>query len=271
MTATGTTVGPGRPVGEVRALLLDLDGTLYASGRAIAGAAQAVQRLRTAGLVLRFLTNTDSKDAREIADAVGALGIAVAPEELFTPLEAARALVSAHPGARALPLLSPRLAVHLTGPVESGPFSHVVVGDVREVLDYPLLDTAFRALRSGAQLIALQRGRYFKRDDGDHIDTGAVVAALEYSSGVEARVVGKPSVDFFAAAATSAGVRLADCMVVGDDATTDVAGGSAAGARTVQVRTGKYADQVREGLLAEADVIVDSVAQLPDLLRETTR
>jgi HAD superfamily hydrolase (TIGR01458 family) len=140
----------------------------------------------------------------------------------------------------------------------------VVVGDVREVLDYPLLDAAFRAVRAGAQLIALQRGRYFKRDDGDHIDTGAVVAALEYAAGVEARVVGKPSVDFFAGAAASAGVPLSDCLVVGDDATTDVAGGRAAGARTVQVRTGKYADQVQEGLPVEADAVVDSVVQLPD-------
>jgi HAD superfamily hydrolase (TIGR01458 family) len=253
----------------VRAVLLDLDGTLYASGRAIEGAAQAVQRLRATGLVLRFLTNTDSRDASEIADAVGALGIPVAPEELFTPLEAARTLVTRQSGARALPLLAPRLAARLTGPAESGPYSHVVVGDVREVLDYPLLDAAFRAVRAGAQLIALQRGRYFKRDDGDHLDTGAVVAALEYAAGVEARVVGKPSVDFFAGAAASAGVPLSDCFVVGDDATTDVVGGRAAGARTVQVRTGKCADQVREGLPMEADAVVDSVSQLPDLLLRT--
>jgi ribonucleotide monophosphatase NagD (HAD superfamily) len=54
--------------------------------------------------------------------------------------------------------------------------------------------------------------------------------------------------------------------VVGDDATTDVAGGRAAGAATVQVRTGKYADQARTGPGEQADVTVDSVADLPALV-----
>jgi ribonucleotide monophosphatase NagD (HAD superfamily) len=54
-------------------------------------------------------------------------------------------------------------------------------------------------------------------------------------------VLGKPSTDFFALAAGSLGVSIQECVVVGDDATTDIAGGREAGARTVQVRTGKYA------------------------------
>jgi HAD superfamily hydrolase (TIGR01458 family) len=259
----------------VRAVLLDLEGTLYASGAALPGAADAVRRLRELGLVLRFLTNTDSRDAEDLARQVTGYGLPVPAEELFTPLEAAAAILAAVPGARALPLLSPRLAGRLTGPTAGAPaaggpadrpYTHVVVGDVQEVLDYALLDEGFRALRAGAELVALQRGRYFKRADGDHIDTGAVVAALEYAAGVPARVVGKPSVDFFAAAAASAGVALAECLIVGDDSATDVAGGRAAKAGTVQVRTGKYADQVREGLAAQADRTVDSIADLPGLL-----
>ncbi|PID54649.1 MAG: TIGR01458 family HAD-type hydrolase, partial [Micrococcales bacterium] len=169
---------------RVRAVLMDLEGTLYASGRAIEGAAQAVQRLREAGTMLRFLTNTDSRDVEDIAESVRQLGIPVAAEELFTPLEAARTLIAGRPGARVLALLPPRLgsqSAGLSGAVaSSGAYTHVVVGDVREVLDYPVLDAAFRAVRAGAELIALQRGRYFMRDDGEHVDTGAVVAALEY-------------------------------------------------------------------------------------------
>ena len=57
-------------------------------------------------------------------------------------------------------------------------------------------------------------------------------------------------------------------MVVGDDATTDIAGGRAAGLRTVQVRTGKYADQRAEGLTGQATHELDSVVGLPGLIRE---
>jgi ribonucleotide monophosphatase NagD (HAD superfamily) len=143
----------------------------------------------------------------------------------------------------------------------------VLVGDCRDVLDYAVLDAAFRAVRAGAELVALQRGRYFRREDGDHLDTGAVVAGLEYSAGVHARVLGKPSTDFFDLAARSLGLSVQECAVVGDDATTDIAGGRDAGARTVQVRTGKYADQHAEGITGSADATIDSIADLPAFLQ----
>ncbi|MDE2773091.1 MAG: HAD-IA family hydrolase [Gemmatimonadota bacterium] len=50
------------------------------------------------------------------------------------------------------------------------------------------------------------------------------MAALEYATGREATIVGKPSPAFFRAAAESMGVDLPDVAVVGDDITTDVAG-----------------------------------------------
>ena len=43
---------------DVRALLIDLDGVLYVEEEPIAGAAEAVRRLRERGLPLRFVTNT---------------------------------------------------------------------------------------------------------------------------------------------------------------------------------------------------------------------
>lgn len=253
---------------SVRAVLLDVEGTLFAKGKALPGAATAVADLRERGLGVRFLTNIDSQSLAAIAQALAGTGLEVPVEELFTPVSAALALFAGSPEAQVLTVLSNALQdefAHLKG---TAPFTHVLVGDCRDVLDYPVLDGAFRALRAGAELLALQRGRYFLRDDGDHLDTGAVVAALEYSAGVQARVLGKPSTEFFALAAGSLGVAIQECAVVGDDATTDIAGGHDAGARTVQVRTGKYADQEAEGILSSADATIDSIADLPALLEE---
>ncbi|MGW4894280.1 HAD-IIA family hydrolase [Kitasatospora sp. NPDC004240] len=252
--------------GAPRAVLLDLEGTLYARGRVIEGAAAAVEELRGLGVGLRFLTNTDSKPAAVIREELAGYGLAVPAEELFTPVVAAQQLLAAAPGARAYPLVSKALLGELPGLAQEPPYTHVLIGDCRDVLDYPALDGAFRAVRDGAELLALQRGRYFKRADGDHLDTGAVVAAVEYAAGATARVLGKPATDFFELAARSLGVPVGACLVVGDDASTDVAGGEAAGLRTVQVRTGKYADQRAEGLTGRADHEIDSVAALPALV-----
>lgn len=253
----------------VRAVLLDLEGTLYANGTVLDGAAEAVAELRDQGLGVRFLTNTDSRTAGRIRGELAGYGLDVAEEELFTPVVAAERLLTAA-GARTFALLSKELLELMPTVAAEGPYTHVLIGDCRETLDYAALDEAFRAVRGGAELLALQRGRYFKRADGDHLDTGAVVAAIEYASGATARVLGKPAEDFFRLAAASLGAEAAECVVVGDDATTDVAGGRAAGLRTVQVRTGKYADQSAEGLTGNADHEVASVAGLPALLRGLT-
>ena len=56
--------------------------------------------------------------------------------------------------------------------------------------------------------------------------------------------------------------------VVGDDATSDVAMGLAAGLRTVQVRTGKHVLESDDDALPRPEHLIDSIADLPDLLRE---
>lgn len=255
-----------RALTDVRAVLMDLEGTLYTAGQVLPGAADAISALRSSGVAIRFLTNIDSRTSHEIAAELVGLGLPVPADQLSTPVTAAADLIARSPGARVLALMSPSLAAHLPAVVTVPPYTHVVVGDCREVLDYAALDAAFRAVRSGAVLVALQRGKYVKRPDGDHVDTGAVVAAIEYAADVSARVVGKPSVEYFQAAASSVGVDVSACLVIGDDATTDIAGGRAAGAVTVQVRTGKFADRSRPGAGEQADVTVDSVADLPALL-----
>lgn len=250
-------------------ILCDLDGTLYTGTMTFPGAAEALDELRRLGCVVRFFTNTDSKSESRLLAELSDRGFSLTAEELFTPVSAAIRLLDAEPDCRVLALVTPDLASTFA-PFQSNdgvPISHVIVGDIRETLSYALLDQAFRSIRGGAELIALQRGPYFKDETGDHIDTGAVVAALEFSTGVRARVIGKPSQDFLRLAAASAGQVAADVWVVGDDATTDIAMGNDAGSVTVQVETGKFADQANERLAHPATHRIASIANLPGLIR----
>jgi ribonucleotide monophosphatase NagD (HAD superfamily) len=52
--------------------------------------------------------------------------------------------------------------------------------------------------------------------------------------------------------------------MVGDDIEADVAGAAAAGLRTVLVRTGKFRPDAVEGARVRPDVILSSIAELPD-------
>ncbi|WP_433300877.1 HAD-IIA family hydrolase [Actinoplanes sp. CA-030573] len=260
-------------------LLIDLDGTTYTSEGAIEGAAAALAQLRAEGHMLRFLTNTDSRSTASMLALVRARGAEVARDELFTSLTAAEELLAAEGplvdgGVRVFAVTNDEVAAQLGERFSLGGGSgvtHVVVGDVRASLSYDLLDEAFRALRGGARLIALQKGRFFLDGGEAHLDTGAFVAGLEFGAGVEATVVGKPSVAFLELAVRSTGEVFArgDIWVVGDDVTTDVRMGRDAGARTVLVRTGKY--RLQRDRPGTPDHVIDSLAVLPALLRGAKR
>ncbi|MFI1991904.1 HAD-IIA family hydrolase [Actinoplanes sp. NPDC020271] len=248
---------------EPRLILLDLDGTLHEHGRAVPGAARAVVELRRAGHTVRVFTNTDSQSEAGLVERVRRSGIPVALGEVFTPVVAAKRLLP--PGARVLALADRAVRDDLGGHAHPAEATHVVIGDCRETLDYRSLDAAFQAVRAGAEFLALQHGRYFRAADGDHLDTGAIVAAIEFATGRSARILGKPSQDFLRLAAHDAP---GDLWVAGDDRSTDVLMAEAAGATSVQVRTGKYTDQQTAGDLPEPTHVIDSIADLPALLAE---
>lgn len=227
----------------IRGVLLDMSGVLYVGDKALPGAVAALERLRGAGLPLRFVTNTTTKPKRRLVELMAGMGFAVTPEEIFTPVAAARAWMAAE-GRRPHLLIHPALAEDFEGCAEAGP-SAVVVGDAGRGFTYDALNTAFRELVDGAPMLALAQNRAFMDADGTlSLDAGAFVKALEYASGTAPILLGKPAPGFFAAAAESMGLALADVAMVGDDAEADVAGALSAGVGMgALVRTGKY----REG------------------------
>lgn len=248
----------------IRLVLIDLDGTMYVGSEAIEGAADAVGRLRDLGLAVRFTTNTDSVTPATLVRRLAGMGVAAALDEVLTPVVLARALLDEDAGARALVIASPEVRSVLAGRIATGAerVTHVVVADPSYGADYAELDSAFRAIRDGAQLVAMQMGRWVQRDSGVHLDTGGWVRMLEYAAEVDAHLLGKPSPDFFRLATASASVDAARALVVGDDRASDIAGGRAAGCHTVLVRTGK--GTVSRG--PEPDLVVDSIADVPDVI-----
>lgn len=257
-----------RPLGPFRTLLLDLDGTLYFRGEPVPGAAAALAALRRRGFCLRFLTNTDSLSPAAVAARARQYGLDVRDQEVFSPVAAALRWLADRPGATVHALVTPAVAPLLApyAPPPGGCPDAVVVGDCREVLSYGALNAACRHLLAGARLLALQRGRLFWDAGGPNLDTGAIVAALEYASGQAAQVLGKPDPGFFRLALADAGCPPALALVVGDDPATDLAGARAAGIAAVLVRTGKFTAAALAAAPTPPDHVLDSIAALPAYL-----
>ncbi len=251
---------PPRPAD---ACLIDIDGTLCQAGEAIPGAAEALAALRAAGVPFRFATNITRMSRSAIVEWLAGLGIEIAAEDCFTAPMAAAAHLRALGTRRILPLVYAGTQGELADfEVDVEEPETVVVGDLGAGWTYEVLNQAFRALMSGADLLAIQRNRYWRTAEGLTLDAGAFLAALEYASGKRAELVGKPSPGFFAAAAGLLNLPAERIAMVGDDPMADVLGARSAGLVAVAVRTGKSRPEDD----VEADAVLDSIADLPGWL-----
>ncbi len=91
------------------------------------------------------------------------------------------------------------------------------------------------------------------------------MAALEYATGREATVVGKPSPAYYAEALAAVGAtgHAARVAMIGDDLWSDVAGAQRAGCQGWLVRTGKFREEALHQSGITPDRILDSIADLP--------
>lgn len=251
---------------DIKGLLIDLDGVLYVGGRAIPGAREALERIGEMGIARRFVTNTTTRTAGEVAAKLVDLGFPVSLEEIFSPVVATRRFLESRGETPSVHLLvrDSVLPEFEDFPKDEKEPDYVIVGDIGAAWSYPLMNTAFRQLMNGAGLIAMHRNKFFEAEDGLHLDIGAFVAGLEFVTGQSARIIGKPSPDFFDLGIQSLGLSPEQIAMVGDDVDSDVGGGQAAGLKGVLVRTGKYREAYVKESGVRPDAILDSLAELPD-------
>src|SRR5215510_6741238 len=251
---------PARPLAGVRAFLLDLDGVIVLAEKPVPGAAAAIGELAARRIPFRIVTNT-SLVSRETLSRWGAsMGAPIPPERFQSALSVSAAYTRRHfPDQPLYVLTSDDARVEFEGQrllndeEASKPDARaaaVIVGDAPEAATWQNMNRAFRLIRNGAVLLGMHKNRWWLTPDGPTIDSGSYVAGLEFASGVKAKVLGKPSGEFFAEAANAlaAEARSAsqprllrrDIAMVGDDLDTDVRAAQRAGLRGVFVLSGKH-------------------------------
>jgi phospholysine phosphohistidine inorganic pyrophosphate phosphatase len=251
-------------------LLIDIDGVLHVGGEVIDGARETLAALRARGMPFRLVTNTTSRSRRLVVDGLRALSFDVSESDVLTPA----ALAVRHCQANGYE----RVALHVTRslredleelgdtPEDAGEVEAVVLGDLGEEFTYARLNTIFRQLQGGAELVALQRNRVWQREDGLSLDAGPFVVALEYAVGRQATVTGKPSPAFFRSALDELGAGAGAAAMIGDDIEADVGGALDAGLDGVLVRTGKFRANALDASAVTPTLIQSSIADLLPLI-----
>ena len=258
-------------------VVCDLDGVLYRGDDPIEGAADAVQRLRAAGLSLLFCTNNSYPTRAAYAQKLRGMGIDIEARELLTSAVVTAEVLAARGlnGSRALviggPGLREALLEHDIEPLDGadGAPDLVAVG-YDPTFDYAAMRAATKALLDGSLFVATNNDPSFPAPGGAlWPGAGAILASLQTASGRTPEVMGKPHQPMMDAAA--AHLEGSDpIFVVGDRPETDLAGGRAKGWTTVLVLSGVTSRTDVDSVRPRPDVVLEDIGEFASHVRAPT-
>ncbi|XP_035216910.1 phospholysine phosphohistidine inorganic pyrophosphate phosphatase-like isoform X2 [Stegodyphus dumicola] len=240
---------------NMKGVLLDITGVLYESGQKIAipGSVEAIQRLYSLKVPFRFVTNETQRTRASLVSKLRSFGFTLSESDVFSPGVAASHYVK-QMQLRPFLLVHPNILPEFSDCNQSNP-NCVVVGDAAEHFSFENMNKAFNILIKSKNpvLISMGKGRYYKENDELVMDLGGFTAALEYATGAEAKIIGKPSPEFFTDALKDMGVNPKEAVMVGDDIMSDVRAAQECGLKGVLVKTGKFRRHSATQLLTQEE------------------
>ena len=146
----------------------------------------------------------------------------------------------------------------------------VIVSLDRE-LTYEKLRLGNNLVRSGALLIGTNPDATIPLPGGLEPGAGAILAALEASTGVRAAIAGKPSPQVFRLAMERLGTSSEETLVIGDRLETYIAGAQSLGCRTSLVLSGVTSQEKTQDWSPAPDLIAGDLAEILDIVQKGKR
>jgi NagD protein len=254
---------------EIVSWLTDMDGVLIHEGLALPGAAEFLARLRERDLPFLVLTNNSIFTPRDLRARLAVSGLDVPEESIWTSaLATAQFLNDQHPAGSAYVIGEAGLttALHNIGYVltDTAP-DYVVLGETR-TYSFESITKAIRLIEAGARFIATNPDSTGPSPEGPLPATGSVAAMISRATHRDPYYVGKPNPMMFRSALNRIDAHSESTAMVGDRMDTDIVAGIEAGLLTYLVLSGSTkADEV-ERFPFRPNHVVDSVADLADLV-----
>ncbi|MEV6161058.1 HAD hydrolase-like protein [Streptomyces sp. NPDC052052] len=224
--------------------LLDLDGVVYAGGRAIVHAVDSLGAARDGGMHLAYVTNNALRTPAAVAAHLTELGVPAEPSDVITSAQAvARLMAEQLPaGARVLVVGGEGLRVALRErglvPVESADDEPVAVaqGYGGPDMTWGRFAEAAYAIARGVPWFASNTDLTIPSARGIAPGNGAAVEVVRIATGAEPQVAGKPLPPMHRETVLRTGAERP--LVVGDRLDTDIEGAFHGGVDSLLVLTG---------------------------------
>ena len=248
--------------------ILDLDGCVWVGGEPTPGVVEALEELRVAGKRLSFATNNAYESGEDLVAHLWRIGVRASLQDVVTVGGAMQhVLADTRTGSTAFVIGTQAMLRHVSDAglrvlnnTDLASRAEVVVVAGTTELVYDDLRNAVQAVLRGADFFATARDPTYPQPDGLWPGTGAVVAAVEYATGAEAEIVGKPTPQLFVTALDRLGEGRT--LVVGDRVASDLAAAAAAGLDAALVRSASSDHDELDGFEPQPVAIGETLAEL---------
>jgi HAD superfamily hydrolase (TIGR01458 family) len=143
----------------------------------------------------------------------------------------------------------------------------VVIGDIEDKWNYQIMNDIFKRVFAGADLIAMHKNKYWNPQGELLIDAGAFINGIEFASGKEAILIGKPSALYFKAALEKIGAKSDEgFFMIGDDIENDIKAAQDIGGKGILIYTGKTKYPLDDRIKIKPDFEAQSLKEVISIL-----
>ncbi|MDP6379572.1 MAG: HAD-IIA family hydrolase [Candidatus Thalassarchaeaceae archaeon] len=257
----------GASLTGIKAIFLDLDGTIYLGGDLIDGAIEFLERCSQKGIQRFFLSNNSSQSVDKYLTKLHGLNIPAEKDDILLSTHDLLSWLSSNEvnetylvGTEGMRSMLEEAGVN----TQSEKPQYVVLGYDTEI-NYDKLTKATIHLHKGVPLVASHPDMVCPSPDGGLPDVGAYLSLFKATTGVEpTHICGKPNAGMILHKIEELGLQPSECAMVGDRLYTDMEMAERAGVVGVLVLSGEATIDDLKDVKQNPDIIVESIADLFD-------
>ncbi len=259
---------------NLRAILLDLDGTVYQGKQVIRGVPATIKKLRDSGIRIFFISNASMRTREEMAAKLRAMDIPCDKNEVYNTAYATAAYIKRnYPRAKVYVISEGGLKKEIISAgirTTNGERADVVAVGLDSRINFEKLTTALRAIKNRAVFISSNTDRVYPTEKGLLPGTGTLAAFLAYGTRKKPIVIGKPKPYLIEAVLKENKLKKSEVLIVGDNYETDLRVAKKMKIKCVLVLSGltKKSEIARLPKRQRPDFVLKSAAELPKILKE---
>jgi 4-nitrophenyl phosphatase len=265
----------------IKNLILDMDGVLWHGDTPLPGLVEFFAQLRRKKINFVLATNNATKTAVMYTEKLANFGVDVPPAQILTSAETTAVYLSERydkgtavyvVGEKGLHEALTAKGFHIITPEQArnGITVPLVIAGFNRYVTYNELAMGALLVNKGAAFIGTNPDPSFPSELGPLPGAGSLLAVITTATGVEPTIIGKPQPIIFQEAVKRLGGSNDNTAMVGDRLTTDIAGGHAAGLKTILLLSGVTTAEQAQHSPIQPDYTFANISELANHLADNS-